>query len=180
MNDIITINIFMKIDYMRVNTIIEVIFLVVIDFDIKRGEQRLVNGEVLYNLDNLQEGEALKVYSKVEDLFNNEKTDIYTIIKEWECLYLIFSKNISLNGKKGYYTKDKVTQIGVSAFNADRYKEMNLTKAEIEALKNSSFEYNTIRRGYTLEGIFENGFTFKYPNIILVTKETNTTNKEDK
>jgi hypothetical protein len=131
----------------------------------------LVDGEVLYNIDNLQEGEAIKIYSKAEDVFGNEKTDIYTLIKEWGNIYLIFAKKTSIDGKKGYYTKDKVTQVGVSEFKANKYVEMNLTKAEIEALKNTSFEHKLIRRGYTLEGEFENGFTFKYPNIILVTKE---------
>lgn len=139
----------------------------------------MVNGEVLYNIDSLQDGEAIKIYSKVEDLFNNEKTDIYTIKKEWGCLYLIFEKKTSLDGKKGYYTKDKVTRLGVSAFKAAKYIEMNLNKAEIEALKDSAFEHKIIRRGYTLEGEFENGFTFKYPNIILVTKEDLNTKQVD-
>lgn len=135
----------------------------------------MIDGEVLYNIDNLQEGEAIKIYSKAEDIFGNEKTDIYTIVKEWGNIYLIFAKKISTDGKKGYYTKDKVTQVGVSAFKHAKYVEMNLTKAEIESLKDTSFEHKLIRRGYTLEGKFENGFTFKYPNIILVTKEILTT-----
>lgn len=137
----------------------------------------MVNGEVLYNIDNLQEGEAIKIYSKGADIFGNEKTDIYTIVNEWGCLYLIFEKKTSIDGKKGYYTKDKVTRVGVSKFKVDKYKEMNLIKAEIEALEDNAFEHKVIRMGYDLEGTFESGFTFKYTNIILVTKETITTKR---
>lgn len=129
----------------------------------------MVNGEILYSLNALTDGESVKIYSKSEDIFRNEKIEIYTIIKENLNLYLVFEKNTSVDLTGGYYSKDKVIKIGVTEFKTKTVKPMGLTKTELQTLKENSFEHGVIRKGYSLEGTFDNGLEFKYPNIILVT-----------
>jgi hypothetical protein len=127
------------------------------------------DGEILYSLNSLADGDSIKVYSKSEDVFRNEKIEIYTITKEKQSLYLVFEKNTSVELKGGYYSKDKVVRIGVSEYNENKVKPMGLTKVELKALKENWFEDGLIRKGYSLEGTFDNGFDFKYPNIVIVT-----------
>ncbi|KZL91762.1 hypothetical protein CLMAG_35210 [Clostridium magnum DSM 2767] len=130
----------------------------------------MVLGEIIFNLGSIQSGEEIQVYSKGEDLFRNEKIDIYTIGRGRDGgIYIKFDKKTSLDGVNGYSSKENVAKIGVAAYTEDKWQEMNLSNSEIESLKHNSFENGIIRRGYALEGQFESGLHFKYPNIIMVT-----------
>lgn len=126
-------------------------------------------GEILYNLRGLLPGEEVQVYSKSEDLFRNEKIEIYTIMKEQEKLYIKFERKTSIDGTQGYFSKEEIANIGVSNYSEEKYKEMNLSEYEKECLKETSFEQYIIRRGFDLEGQFNNGLHFRYKNIMMVT-----------
>ena len=143
----------------------------IIDFNRKRSDKQMATGEILYNLGSVQSGEEIQIYSKGEDLFKNEKIDIYTIGRDKNgSIYIKFDKKTSIDGTSGYSSTENVEKIGVGAYSKEQWETMNLSSAEIEALKHNSFEHGIIRRGFALEGQFESGFHFKYPNIILVTK----------
>lgn len=129
----------------------------------------MADGEIIYSLNALADGGSVKIYSKSEDIFRNEKIEIYTIIKENLNLYLVFEKNTRIDLNGCYYSKDKIVKIGVTEYKTKAIKPMGLTKAEIQTLKENSFEPGVIRKGYSLEGTFDNGLYFKYPNIVFVT-----------
>lgn len=127
-------------------------------------------GEIIFNLGSIQSGEEIQIYSKGEDLFRNEKIDIYTIGRGRDgCIYIKFVKKTSLDGTNEYSSKENVVKIGVAAYTEDKWQQMNLSSSEIESLKHNSFENGIIRRGYALEGQFESGLHFKYPNVIMAT-----------
>lgn len=136
----------------------------------------MTDGEILYNLNSIIDGEEVQIYSKGEDLFRNDKIDIYTIGRENNRFYVKFDKKTSLDGSQGYFLKEEISFIGVSMYNENKIAEMRLSTYEKECLKETSFEHLIIRRGYDLEGKFLNGLHFKYKNIIMVTKVV----KEDK
>lgn len=128
-------------------------------------------GEILYNLSSVQSEEEIQIYSKGEDLFKNEKIDIYTIGRDKKGnIYIKFDKKTSLDGSSGYSGIENVLNIGVTTYSEDQWNKMNLSSSEIEVVKHNLFENGIIRRGYAVEGEFESGLHFKYPNIILVTR----------
>lgn len=128
-------------------------------------------GDILYNIEGMQDNEQIKVYSKSEDIYGNEKIDIYKIEKKNNSIFIIYEKRTGLDNDRIYFYKEKVKRIGVSAYVVDRWKIMNLSKSEMISLKKNSFEHSIIRMGYALEGEYESGLEFMFNNILLVTME---------
>ncbi|MBO8160643.1 MAG: hypothetical protein H0Z24_03320 [Thermosipho sp. (in: Bacteria)] len=124
-------------------------------------------GEVLYNLNNLQIGEKIKVYSSGTDMYGNESVDIYVIERMPDGLYASYRKKKGFDEETEISFSSKIKTIGTATEPA---KTMGLTKAEQEAIQAAALEERLIRRNYSLIGELEDGLRFEYPNIIYVEK----------
>jgi hypothetical protein len=117
----------------------------------------------------LKQGEVAKIFSKREDLYLNEKVEVYELIKESDGLYIRKQKNIDFD--KTIKFKEKVKTFFINSYFKSKLEEMALTQSEKEVLQSNSNEHDLIRKGYDINGIFANGIEFIYPNIIDVTIE---------
>lgn len=129
-----------------------------------------MKGEVLLNIEHMKPGQRVKIYSRANDMFDNEVIEVYTIEKEQNEVYISYSKKNSFNGTRDYSFREKVKSIGTSTFNKQKILDMGLTANELQALKTTSLEKNVIRRGFPLVGVFDNDteLHFEYPDIINV------------
>lgn len=126
--------------------------------------------DILFNLSTLKSGEKIKIYSEDKDLFKNEKIEVYTIEKGRDGLYVSYNHNGSF--EKGDHSniafKQKVAYIGTPVHSKIEIDSMKLTKAERDALRECRLELNIIKKGCPLEGCYEEGFFFSFPNIIQI------------
>lgn len=101
-----------------------------------------------------------------QDLFLNEKVEIYEFKKEKDGIYIRKRKNIDFDQSVEF--KEKVKTFFVNSYFKAKLDAMKLTQAEKDLLEKDSKECDFIRMGYDVRGIFENGIEFNYPSIIKV------------
>ncbi len=124
-------------------------------------------GEVIYNLSDLNNGEVIKLYSKNCDVLDNDVIDFYKILKENNDLYIVYKKKIS--EKEVIRFKKKIKSIYCKEYITELYSSFKLNALETSQLQVN--ENNKIRQGYSIEGEFENGYFFHYPNIVMNERE---------
>lgn len=129
------------------------------------------NKQVLVNLNRLQIGDKLKIYSSDKDIFNNEKIDVYTLEREEDGMYVSYSKKNSFEYPDSDINFKLKTRIIGTGINEEMIESMNLTETEKRDMQNSMhIERNVIRKNCNLEGFYEDGTRFVFRNILQIEK----------
>ena len=136
-------------------------------YNLYRREWKIIKGQILFNISDLSVGEKVKISSKREDLYFNEKVEVYELVKEKDGLYIRKQKNINFDNEIEF--KEKVKTFFINSHYKEQLEKMTLTQSEKEILQGNSNEKDLIRKSCDISGVFENGIEFHYQNIVEVT-----------
>lgn len=127
-----------------------------------------IKGDLLLNIKDIENGDNYKLYSLREDLYLNEKVEIYHLSKEEDSYYISINKSLSF--KQNVELKEKVDKFLLNQQSLDKYKMMGLSNSETQALMDNSNEAYLIKEGNDIRGVYANGVEFTYPGIIKIEK----------
>jgi hypothetical protein len=139
-----------------------------------------MKNSILYDIKLMTNGEKIKIFSCGRGIENSDAIETYELFKSNNDLYIQYSKFFLLQidennsyseprilGRKIEFSS-RVLQIGT--FDISFYDEqfIHLTESERKEVISTMWEDMVIKQGCNLKGVFDNGFTFDYPNIIAI------------